>query len=224
MMRMQNTTRLVAFLGLMLVLVSCSTPTVVSPPTPDVQAIQTEAAKTVVAQITIDAALQPTATTAATATIPEPIVVTATPEPATPTVPPAATATLIPTTRPVTSGGVVYPTATRRAGPDQAQLISQDPKDGTVFSAGYEFDGVWVFKNVGTSTWTTGYEYRYASGAELAMSNSYALSESVEPGDSISLVADMKTPTEAGRYVTYWQLVNENGDVFYEFYLVVDVQ
>lgn len=228
MKRMQRTTRLLAFLAIALVLVGCSTPTVVVPPTQDIPAIRTESAKTVVAKITIEAALMPTATTAATATASEPIVITATLEPSpipSPTEAPilAATATLIPTVRPVTGGGNPPPAATKRAGPDLAQLVSQEPFDGVRFKAGNEFDGKWVFKNIGTSTWTTGYEYRFASGTNLAKANKYTLSKSVAPGETITLITDMVAPASAGRYVSNWELVNVNGDVFFKFYMVIDV-
>ena len=223
MIRMQKTTRLVIILALALILVGCSTPTVVAPPTPDIPLIRTESAKTVVAKITIEAALEAAATLPPTA---EPVVITATPLPSptaeAPTL--APTATLIPTVKPVTGGGGVYPTATRRAGPDQAQLISQDPKDGTAYSPGYEFDGTWTFKNIGTSTWTTGYEYRFASGTNLAKAKIYTLKKSVAPGETITLITDMVTPSQGGRYTSYWQLVNENGDVFFAFFMIIDVK
>ncbi|MBE0696377.1 MAG: hypothetical protein IH586_05590 [Anaerolineaceae bacterium] len=222
--RMQKTTMVFGILALALILVGCSTPTIVAPPTPDIPSVRTEAAKTIVAKITIEAALQPTATSAPTM---EPEVITATALPS-PTTAPAIqipTATLIPTLKPATGGGgLPAPTATRRAGPDQAQLITQDPKDGTAYSAGYEFDGTWTFKNIGTSTWTTGYEYRFSDGTNLAKKKIYTVPKSVAPGESVTLATDMVTPVQAGRYTSYWQLVNENGDVFYEFFIIIDVK
>jgi len=222
--RMQNTTRLFVFLALALVLVVCSTPTVVVPPTQDIPAVRTESAKTVVAKITIEAALAPTATQTATS---EPVVITATLAPTATQTPTAlATATLIPTNKPVTSSGGsgAYPTATRRSGPDQAQLVSQEPIDGTDYNAGEDFDGKWTFKNIGTSTWTTGFEYRFAGGTNLANANIYPLSKDVKPGESISIIVDMEAPSDGGRYVSNWELVNLNGDVFYLFYVVIDVR
>jgi hypothetical protein len=223
---LQKTTRLFAILVLVLILAGCNTPTVVTEPTMDVPKIRTESAQTVVAKLTMEAALNPTATVTA-----PPVVFTATTEP-TPTAAPA-TATLMPTNtsvatlKPPTSGGggVVYPTATRRAGPDQAQLLSQSPSDGADYSPSNEFDGVWTFKNVGTSTWNTNYYYDFAEkGTNLARTNRYYLKEAVKPGETITLYADMVAPSTAGRYVSYWQLRNDNGAVFYGFYLVIDVK
>lgn len=219
---MHKTTRRLAILALVFILVGCSTPTVVTQPTQDIPSIQTESAKTVIAKITIEAALQPAATATET---PLPVVFTATAEPS-PTAQP--TATLIPTATQVVSsgggGGGVYPTATRRAGPDLASLTGQDPLDGASFSAGTEFDASWTFKNVGTSTWTTGYEYRHSGGTNLAKANIYTLKKTVAPGETITLYADMVAPTNVGRFVENWELVNENGDVFFTFFLVIDVR
>lgn len=226
---LQKTTRLFAIMALVLILAGCNTPTVVVEPTVDIPKVRTEAVQTVVSKMTIEAALNPTATATEA-----PIVFTATPEPTATAA--QATATLIPTNTSVPtlppptsgsggSGGVVYPTATRRAGPDQAQLISQSPYDGTRYSPGNEFDGVWTFKNVGTTTWNTNYYYDFADkGTNLAKTNRYYLPKTVKPGESITIYADMVAPATAGRYVSYWQLRNDNGAVFYGFYLIIDVK
>lgn len=222
-----NTIRVVAILALVFILAGCSGPTAVVQPTQDIPAIRTESVQTVVAKLTIEAALNPTATVAApteTPAPPEPTATEAAPVATNTPAAPAATAT--PTRRPVTGGGsgVVYPTATRRAGPDQAQLVSQSPTDGTVFGPSNEFDGTWTFKNVGTSTWTTGFEYRWAGGTNLAKAKIYTLPSRVSPGESITLYTDMVAPSTEGRYVSNWELVNENGDVFYQFFMVIDVK
>jgi hypothetical protein len=232
--------RLAATLALALILVGCTGPTAVVSPTQDLPTVRTEAASTVVAQITIDAALNPTPTTAAATPVPTEAA-TATTAP-TATQPPAASPTPLATFTPfATQGstggtggtgssggtGAVLPTATRRAGPDQAQFITQDPKDGAVFHAGEEFDGSWTFKNIGTSTWNTNYRIRVANngkGTVMSKANLYKLNKEVKPGESIKVFADMVAPTSAGRYVSYWELCNDNGEIFYNYYLVVDVK
>ena len=220
---LQKTTRLFAFLALVILLVGCTGPTAVVQPTQDIPQIRTESAQTVVAKLTIAAALQPasTATAAPTATQ-EADAPTATSMPSPTTAPVIATATLIPTIKP--PSGVVYPTATRRAGPDQAQFIEQKPTDGTNFAAGEEFDGAWTFKNIGTTTWSTDYDYRFSGGTNFSPVKFYALPKSVAPGETITIYADMVAPDTAGRYVSYWELCNTNGDVFYQFYVVIDVK
>lgn len=222
---LQKTTRLFAILMLVLILAGCSTPTVISEPTVDIPKIRTELVQTVVSKLTIEAALNPTATVTVA-----PVVLTATTAPS-PTVA-LPTATLIPTVGTIATtvpssggGGVVYPTATRRAGPDQAQLLSQSPLDGTDYNAGNEFDGTWTVKNIGTSTWNTNYYYDITGeGTNLAKADRYYLGKTVAPGKSVTLVTDMVAPASAGRYVSWWELRNDNGAVFYKFYILIDVK
>jgi hypothetical protein len=226
----QKATRVFAILALVMILAGCTTPTVVVPPTADIPKVRTEAAQTVVAKITIEAALNPTSTATEA-----PVAFTATTAPSPTAAAAEPSATLIPTLTSVATlkpssgggGGGVYPTATRRAGPDQAQFISQSPTDGHVFHPSEDFDGVWTFKNVGTSTWNTHFYYRVAEksrGLGIAKANIYYLGKDVKPGESISLIADMVAPSTAGRYVVYMELVNDNGSTFYAFYMVVDVK
>jgi hypothetical protein len=232
MKNLQKTTRFFAILLFGLTLAGCNTPTVVAPPTPDIPRVRTEAVQTVVAKLTIEAALNPlpTATIAsveATATEAEAPTATQAPaaQEATATLVPTLTA--IPTIKPPTGGGVVYPTATRRAGPDQAQFISQSPEDGKVFHPSEQFDASWTFKNVGTKTWNKNYRIRVASskGVVLSKAKTYYLRDSeVKVGEQTTFIADMQAPSTAGRSVTYWELCNDNGDIFYAFYLVVDVK
>lgn len=238
--KMQKTIRGGSILALMFILAACSTPTAVVQPTVDIPAVRTESVQTVVARLTIEAALNPTATAAPTQPPaeqpggPTVIVITATDAPAAPSDPtatqapaqPAATATSLPTVRPtvVSGGGGIFPTATRRSGPDLAQLVDQEPRDGTVFNPSADFDGVWTLKNIGTSTWTTDYDYRFAGGTNYASANSFPLPHAVKPGETVRLVTDMKAPSEGGRTVSNWELINENGDVFAQFYLVIDIR
>lgn len=228
--RMQKTIGVLAFLALALILAGCSTPTVIAPPTPDIPAIRTESVQTLVAKLTIEAALNPPTSVPTETPAPAEPTATATPLPS-PTQAPvtAPTATLIPTVKPATSGGsgsVVYPTATRRSGPDQAEYISQKPADGTVFSPGTEFDGAWTFKNIGTKTWNSNYRIRVAEGKGtiISLAKAYYLKGDVAVGKTVTVYADMKAPSTAGRYVSYWELVNDNGDIFFTFYLVIDVK
>lgn len=233
--RMQRATWWVLILALALTLVGCNTPTVEVSPTQDIPSIRTESAQTVVAKITIDAALNPTEVPA-TQPPAQPVVITATQAPTAtatqalqlPTLAPTKTATARPATSSGTSGssGVVYPTKTVRSGPDQAQLVSQEPKDGAVYGPGEEFDARWTFKNVGTSTWNANYRVNVQTdkGTQMAKADRYMIRDVTAPGASTTFIADMVAPTSAGRYVMYLNLANDNNSVFYTFYTVIDVK
>jgi PBP1b-binding outer membrane lipoprotein LpoB len=68
MKRVQKSTGVFAILAFGLILVGCSSNAAQTQPTQDVSVIQTQAVQTAVAQITIDAALNVTPTSPATAT------------------------------------------------------------------------------------------------------------------------------------------------------------
>lgn len=226
MMRKTYATRVAAFLVLAFILVACSGPTAVVQPTQDLDVVRTQAAQTVVAKITIEAALNVTPTAEATAV---PQVITATPAPSDTPAPTATVEMMEPTATPLViataAPHVIYPTFTVRAGPDQAKLVSQTPTDGTAFNPSNSFDAVWTMKNIGTSTWNDHYYFRFGKkGTNLALTDRYYIHGTVKPGESTQLIADMVAPSGEGRYVSYWELCNDNGAIFYNFYAVIDVK
>ena len=232
MKQLNLTIRMVAIFTFAIILAACTTPTaVVVSPTQDIPSIRTESAATVIAQFTLDAAMNPTATTAPTDTPQAATATTAATATQAPTE--AVTNTPIPTFTPAvssnTSGGTtvsIYPTSTFRTGPDLAVLVDQTPKDGAVYQPGQEFDGVFTFKNTGTSTWTKDFIIRVNKdrGTNIAKKDFFPLPTTATPGQTIKAFADLVAPSAAGRYVTYWELCNANDDIFYTFYTVIDVK
>jgi hypothetical protein len=234
MMRLYKTTRVLAGLALsLLFLAACTTPTVVIPPTPDLSVVRTEAAQTVVAKVTIAAALNPTATQAPTQE-PQVVVITAT-QAANPTAAPATatsaavqapTATTAPTQPPApstSSGGGIYPTRTPRTLPDNLSLVSFSPADGASFTPGAEFDAVWTVKNTGTTTWGTDYYVRFKSGVDMGKAVRFYLKEPVAPGETANLIADLVAPPASGTYLSYYEFCTNNADIIYTMYVMITV-
>lgn len=234
MMTLRKTRRILAGISLgMFLLASCTSPTVVVPPTQDIPLVRTEAAATVVARLTIAAALNPTATEAPTQAPPEPIVITAT-QADTPTASAAAatqaptataaapTATAAPTQRPAAGGGI-YPTRTVRSIPDNLTYLSSTPPDLARFTPGASFDGTWTVKNTGTTTWTTDYYLRFARGTDMGEATHFYLKEPVKPGETATLVADLVAPPNAGTHVAYYEFCTDNADIIYTFYVAIVV-
>lgn len=186
-----------------------------SRPTTDVNPVRTQAAETVVAYITLDAELNPSATVTPTRT----------------RRPPTLTATLTPTLPSATATSAFSPTVTRTRTPpvaptrtitlyinDQARLFSQSPKDYTVLPAGRDFDIVWVVKNSGRRAWNTDYSYQYSDGVKGSKKETYTLKEDVPIGGEVKLIVDMIAPKEPGQYRTRWVLVNDKGIAFATFF------
>lgn len=208
-----------------LILVGCS-PAAPTEPTLSPDAIYTAAAQTVEAEIATRAALNPTAT------------MTFTPLPS-PTMPlptaaqPAAGTPAAPAAPAVTAGaGTVAATATLAvaAAPGSSaakyELVSQDPADHSEIAAGVGFDGSWVIKNTGTTTWTKQYSLVFFIGERLnpgGKTNTYTFTQEVKPGETIKVAADMAAPTKAGEYYSWWKLKDDQGQNFGDLDLTIKV-
>ena len=195
-------------------------------PTPDVAAIQTEAVMQAMAQLTVDAALNPTDT----------------PVPATITPLPTATLNNItpsPTTKVVYSGGgsssssssssssgTKVPTYT----PDVyiCEVTNQSPWDGPQMT-GWIFDVTWTVKNLGVVTWdpdeyyVTWIEDESTDNSDFSPKHTYPLKTEVDPYESIDITVDFQMPTQPFDkiHVSQWGIVNDNGDIFCRFYYAV---
>ena len=194
-------------IGALVVMVSllwmtaCSALNPTPAPTQDVNPIRTEAAATVLAQVSKTLAAMPTDTP-----IPSPTATfTLFPPTATntATITPAVTITL-----PGGTPAIVYV--------NLAQYVSQSVPDDTIFAPGEAFTMTWRLKNVGTSTWTAGYMLRYFSGEVFGAPKEVLLGQEVLPGLEIEITIAMKAPIVAGGYITCWVMADEKRGNFKE--------
>ena len=169
-----------------------------------VNAARTEAAKTVVAQLTLDAPLTPTATKV-------PPTKTPTAQPPTATIPPLPTLAPTNTTAPTLS----YPTWTPIPTEYQCQLVAQSPSLGKNVSAYADLDARWTVKNTGTETWEKSYvDYFYTSGSGIhKFDDRYDLPKDVKPGNEVDIIVDLGVPGLAGKYSETW-VIGIGGDGF----------
>lgn len=184
---MTTRTLIVALIGAA-VLVGCAPAP--AAPTPDVMVIQTSAAQTVVANFTLTAAAftptsQPT-TEPPTATAAEGA--------------PTETPTLLPggvTATPVLCDALIY---------DQATIDVNVP-DNTEMQLGQEFVKTWLVRNNGSCTWGAGYKVIFSSGDKLS-GVAQPFNAVVAPGQEVEVSVNFKAPTQAGVYVSSWQMAN----------------
>ena len=181
-----------------LILAACAPATPVEP-TPDVLAVRTSAASTVVAEITLTAA-------AFTST---PLPATETPAPELPT----ATATLAFTTDPTqialgTPGELCDNFSFDNATVDVTIL------DGTQMTPGQEFVKTWKIKNTGICAWGDGYGLIYAGYADDMDGQAVPLGTLVEVGQEIDVSVNFKAPAKVGEYTSAWQMANALGIPF----------
>lgn len=185
----------ILFLLLVLLLAACA-PKEPLTPTPDVEAIYTSAASTVIAELTQTAA-----------------VFTPTAEPTATEIPPTVTP------RP-TPAIVLEITPTEVECDDADHIDDVTVPDGTVMAPGQDFIKTWRIKNVGSCTWTTAYSVVYG-GYTIKMDGApLPLSQSVPPGAEVEISVQFKAPPTPGEYISYWRMVNALGYPFGEFFFV----
>ena len=169
-----------------------------SAPTPDVMVIQTSAAQTVVANFTLTAAaFTPTSAPA-----------TDTPASAATEGGASETPTLLPggvTATPVLCDALIYDPAT----------IDVNVPDNTEMQLGQEFVKTWLVKNNGSCTWGAGYKLILSQDSPDQLSGvAQPFTAVVAPGQEVELSVNFKAPTQAGVYVSSWQMANANNVPF----------
>jgi hypothetical protein len=158
--------------------------------------IQTSAAQTVVANFTLTAA-------AFTPTLPP---ITESPTESATAGGPTETPTLLPggvTATPVLCDALIYDDAT----------IDVNVPDNTEMQIGQEFVKTWLVKNNGSCTWGAGYKVIYSYGEKLS-GVPQPFNAVVAPGQEVELSVNFKAPTQAGVYVSGWQMANANNTPF----------
>jgi hypothetical protein len=192
-----KTKHLILLLVIMSLAAACAPATPVEP-TPDVNAIRTSAAYTVVAEFTLTAAaFTPTAQ------------------------PPTETPTLEPPTATEISAFTTDPTQAALGTPAAlCDDYSFDPitvdvtiPDGTPMTANQEFVKTWKIKNTGNCTWGDGYGLVYSYGERMS-GDPVTLSAVVLPGQEVEISVNFKAPGKIGEYTSAWQMANANGITF----------
>jgi hypothetical protein len=170
-----------------LILSSCNLPSR-APQTEEPNAIFTQAALTVQAQLNET----PTPAPFSTPTIPPPQ--------------PTNTAVTLPTFPAVTNTPLASPTAVC----DQGQFIKDVTiPDGTTFAPGDTFTKTWRIRNSGTCTWS-GYSLVFDSGDAMSGTSPTTIG-TVGPGQEVDLSVNLTAPATNGSYRGYWRIRNPSG-------------
>jgi hypothetical protein len=199
---MARTKKTIAMIGIWLGLIllsACRSSTPTSTPTLDLDPFRTEVASTVMAQVTQALAQTPSVTPISNPTA---------------TLTPSSTATLEPSATPAqatSASGTPGETTT-----DQAEWVSQSVADGTVFTPGETFSITWRLRNVGTSTWTAAYLFRFYSGNAFGAPEEILLGQEVAPGETVDIPIAMTAPTTPGEYRSDWVMADELSSNFNE--------
>ena len=211
----------VLLLSLVLSLTACSTPqqTAVAP-TFDVSLIRTEVVAAMREEATQQALANPTDEVNLVEETQTPYVITATFEPTSEEA--SAIASFTPMTTKQPTVGYTYVAPTPTWGP--ARMVSQSPVDGATFHPGESFDVSWTFINSSTKNWNKAYYIRYVGGdLEPANATTIMIGDIVNIGSTYTFTVDFVAPGDAGRHVSKWEIVDDNGYAMNQFYIIINV-
>lgn len=186
------------FLLITTLLVAACAPATPIEPTPDVLAIRTSAANTVVAEFTLTAA-------AFTPTSQPP---TETPTPEVPTETPTVAFATDPTQIALGTPGLLCDDVSFDLATVDVTIL-----DGTAMTPGQEFVKTWKIKNTGTCAWGDGYTLTFSYGEKMD-GQPVPLGVVVQAGEEVDISVNFKAPTAIGEYTSAWQMTNANGVTF----------
>ena len=211
MMRNTSKLKMAAVIVLAAVILSACGAAAPAEPTQDPNAIFTQVAETVMVSMTqTTEAMPPTP-------MPEP---TATIAPALPAAP-----TTDMTTAPPAPTLPVGPTATIQHFGDSAKYASNNPKDGTVFKPGIEFQMTACFINNGSTEWDNEFYLEWMSGYRLWNDTKYFyVGETIVPGGKWCFTMPAVSPYSPGSYITRWHFKNKEDQYLEEDYFPFTVE
>jgi len=180
-----------------LILAACAPATPIEP-TPDVLAIRTSAAYTVVAEFTLTAA----------AFTPTPLPPTETPIPELPTASPTAALATDPTQIALGTPGALCDDMSFDVATVDVTIL-----DGTPMTPGQEFVKTWKIKNTGSCPWGDGYGLIYSYGEKMN-GQPVPLGILVGVGQEVEISVNFKAPDKIGEYTSAWQMANAKGVTF----------
>lgn len=138
------------------------------------------------------------------------------------TLPPTSTDTPAPTeTMPAAAAEAdTTATATSPASPTPsctniAEFVKHlNVSDNTAFKPDTLFAKVWLIKNAGTCTWTTGYKLVYINGDLMGAQTEIPLPYEVPPGSTVDLRVNLYAPTQPSTYINEWLFRDPDGNQF----------
>jgi len=110
-----------------------------------------------------------------------------------------------------------------------AHFVSDTITDGTVLPPSHVFEQTWVLRNAGTTSWPSDCSVKFVGGDNmLAVDPAHPTSvhelvsaaestkcyPEVAPGQEFAFTVLMRTPSRAGKSISYWRLTGPDGTKF----------
>ncbi len=131
-----------------------------------------------------------------------------------PTAAPTSIPTTIPTVRTNWVPTVAYVQPTVKPCDRMRFIDDVTISDNTVLSPNQTFQKVWRIQNIGSCTWTPGYQLVFLSGHSMSGPAAVNLTRSVAPDQTIDVAVDLRAPGTPGEYQGNWVMRNASGSTF----------
>jgi hypothetical protein len=180
--------------------VACAPLLAPSPPTLDPNALNTVIAGTAAAAATETALLTPPTWTSIPTIFPSA------------TIAPSATITETFIFQIFSPTATVTMTATQEPTQNYAcSVVAQSPQNGTNVARRATFETRWTLVNTGFQPWdSSDTDFIFSNGEKLHEQSAYDLNVTIQPGETVTLVVDMRAPNQKGDYTTVWQVRSKN--------------
>ena len=87
--------------------------------------------------------------------------------------------------------------------------------DGTEFDPGETFTKTWSLRNVGSCSWTSGYDIVFAGGDAMGAPGAVQVtSGTINTGQVVEISVDLTAPASAGTYRGNWQMRDPSDELF----------
>jgi hypothetical protein len=182
-----------------LLITACGASPTTSEPTPDVAAVRTSAAQTVVAQFTLTAAVF-------TPTLPSPPTNTTAPQATV-----SATATQPVIAEVTNAEGTTIALCDKYSW--DVNTVDVNYPDNTAVAPGESFTKTWLIKNIGSCSWGEGYRMVFSYGERMS-GEAVPLEAAIAPGQEVEVSVTFTAPDLAGTYFSSWTMQNALGIPF----------
>ncbi len=119
-------------------------------------------------------------------------------------------------TAPPTNPPVNTPVPSPTTNCDLAEFIQDvTVPDGSKADPGQNFTKIWRLKNIGSCTWTSGYDLVFHSGDPMGAPPEVQLTSGVvNPGDTVDVSVSLTAPDSPGTYKGFFKLRNSSAVIF----------
>jgi len=100
---------------------------------------------------------------------------------------------------------------------------SETIPDDSEFEPGENFTKTWTVRNDGTCAWTTDYRLVFTSGDQMNGPSAKAFSNTINPGENVTLSVGLTAPASDGTYTGTWVIEANDGERFGNYWTTIVV-